>query len=109
MELTRVLVVCSRNRWRSPTAEWIIREFPGYTAVSAGTEPSARVRVNDCHIKNADLIVVMERRHLDRLKQRFNELLKGKPVHCLDIPDEYEFMDPELIELLRDGLGEVLK
>ncbi len=102
----RLLFVCSRNQWRSPTAEKLFARRPGCEARSAGTEPSARVRVNADHLHWADLIFCMERRHLQRLRERFPDSLAGKRVICLDIPDDYGFMDPELVELLTTALTE---
>jgi predicted protein tyrosine phosphatase len=50
----------------------------------------------------------MERRHLLRLHDRFPETVSGKPVHCLDIPDDYHYMDPELVSLLNESIDELL-
>jgi predicted protein tyrosine phosphatase len=47
----------------------------------------------------------MEKKHADRLRERFPEEITGKPVITLRIPDDYRFMDPALIELLRAELG----
>ena len=99
------LFVCSRNRWRSPTAERLCG-VPGIQARSAGTEPGARVRVNESLLGWADVIFCMERRHLRRLRERFPAALDGKETHVLDIPDEYGFMAPELMEMLRAALGD---
>ena len=104
----KVLAVCSRNQWRSPTAERLINARPGYQARSAGTEATARVRVNARHIAWADVILVMEHRHARRLRELFGAALAGKAIHCLDVPDDYQFMDPELVELLQQRLTEVL-
>jgi len=109
MANVKILTICSRNRWRSPTAEKLINELSGFQARSAGTEPSARVRVNEKLISWADIILVMERRHLRRLQGRFPELISGKTVHCLNIPDQYRYMAPELIDILNDHLDELLK
>ncbi len=108
MPNTKVLVLCSRNQWRSPTAEKLLNERSGFEARSAGTEPSARTRVNEKLVSWADIILVMERRHLRRLRDRFPELLTGKTVHCLDIPDVYRYMAPELVDLFNDGFDELL-
>ncbi len=75
-------------------------------ARSAGTEPSARVRVNAGHLQWADRIFCMERRHVQRLRETFPDALAGKPVICLDIADDYGFMDPELVDLLEAALAE---
>lgn len=103
--VVKVLFVCSRNRWRSPTAERLFDGVPGCQARSAGTEPEARVRVNAKLLGWADIVFCMERRHVQRLRERHPDALEGKPVHVLDIPDDYGFMDPELIVVLRTALS----
>ena len=100
----RLLFVCSRNRQRSLTAETIFAELPGHQVRSAGTEPGARVKVTAGHLGWADLIVVMEKRHRQRLEQRFADALEGKRVVCLHIADEYAYMDEALVERLRGGM-----
>jgi len=59
-----------------------------------------RVRVTAKLIEWADLILVMEKRHAQRLCQRFPQEMACKDYDVLDIPDDYGFMDPELIEML---------
>ena len=105
----RLLFVCSRNGWRSPTAEAIFHGRGGCEARSAGTEPSARVRVTEKMIAWADWIFCMEKRHVERLRQRFDPaLFEGRRLVRLDIPDDYERMDPELVALLEAAVGEHL-
>ena len=102
----KLLFICSRNRWRSPTAERLFDGVPGCRARSAGTEPAARVRVSEKMLAWADVIFCMERRHAQRLRERFAGALEGKEIHVLDIPDDYEYMDPELIEMLQTALSD---
>ena len=96
----KLLFICSRNRWRSPTAEQIFDGVDNCSARSAGTEPGARVRVTAGHIGWADLIFVMEKKHLRRLREKFPDELAGKRIICLHIPDDFQFMQAELVELL---------
>lgn len=102
---TKLLFVCSRNRWRSPTAEALFKNHPRYDARSAGTSDGARIKVTACHLGWADLIFCMERRHADLLRDRFPAELSGKTLVTLRIPDDFRFMDPELVALLRAELG----
>jgi predicted protein tyrosine phosphatase len=102
---TKLLFICSRNQWRSRTAEALFKNHPAYEARSAGTENSARIKVTDGHIGWADLIFCMERRHADRLRSRFPDELKGKTLIALRSPDDYSFMDPELVERLQTELA----
>lgn len=103
-----VLFLCSRNRWRSPTAEQVWRRHPEVNARSAGTSPSARHPVSVEDLRWASVILVMEEKHKSRLLSEFRHLVQGKPIHVLDIPDEYEYMDPELVEQLERSVGEIL-
>lgn len=98
-----VLFICGRNRKRSPTAEAL------FGGDSAGVAKDADVVVDADHIAAADLIVVMEGRHRRTLNQRFGALLKGKRVVCVDIPDDYEFMDDALVALLRQRVTPLLR
>jgi len=100
----KILFICSRNRWRSLTAEKIFDGINGIQARSAGTEPSARIRVTAGHLSWADLIFVMEKKHLRRLQEKFPEAVAGKKIICLHIADDYEFMQPELVDLLEAGV-----
>lgn len=96
-----VLFICSRNQWRSPTAEQVFRRHPALAVRSAGTSASARRQVSHIDLVWADVILVMEGKHRSRLMQDHAELLAGKPMHVLDIPDDYRLMDSELVELLQ--------
>jgi len=100
-----LLFICSRNKWRSRTAEELYRDFLGYVAKSAGTEPGSRQRVTEGLIGWADLIFVMETKHRDYLRDKFPEALAGKKVICLRIPDDFTFNDPDLIDLLKADLS----
>jgi predicted protein tyrosine phosphatase len=77
----------------------------GLQARSAGTESGARIKVTAGHIGWADIIFVMEKKHLRRLREKYASELVGKRVVCLNIPDDYRFMQPELVELLRAAVA----
>lgn len=105
---TNVLFVCSRNQWRSPTAEQVWRKHPSLSVRSAGTSQNARHPVSAGDLSWAHVIFVMEEKHKSRLLAEFRRILENKPIHVLDIPDEYKFMEPELVELVRESVGAVL-
>lgn len=96
-----ILFVCSRNKWRSRTAEKIFKNEGQNTFKSAGTERMAQVRVSAKMLNWADMIFVMEERHKDRLLQDFEHELTNKEIIVLGIEDVYTYMDPELIEILK--------
>ena len=103
-----VLFVCSRNRLRSPTVERVFSEHPGLETDSAGLAPDADLQLDSDQVRWADLVVVMEKRHRTALIRRFARLLSGTRVVCLDIPDNYEFMQPELVALLERRMAPYL-
>ena len=98
--MKNILFICSRNQWRSPTAEKVYSKDPRVNVRSAGTSPKARHTVNIKDITWAELIFVMEHKHKDRLKAQYSKLLLHKKVIVLDIPDAYQYMDDELVELI---------
>lgn len=100
----KVLFVCSRNQWRSPTAEQVWNQHPAVTCRSAGTSPRARKPITAQDIRWADIIYVMEPKHRDRLKARFGGLLVHKPLEVLDIPDQYRYMNPDLVRIFEAEL-----
>lgn len=93
-----ILFVCSRNQWRSPTAETIYKNRFDLNVKSAGTEPSARNKLTAKNINWADLIFVMEKKHKQRMIEKFPFEIQHKQIIILDIADEYKYMDNELIE-----------
>ena len=106
--MKNILFVCSQNRLRSPTAEQIFASRPGLEVASAGTNNDADNPLTSELVKWADVIVVMEKAHRSKLQQRFRSSLNGKRLICLDIPDEFEFMDPALVKLLEARLARYL-
>lgn len=99
---TRVLFVCSMNERRSLTGETLFQKEDGLLVRSAGTVRGARRTLSLEDMYWADLILVMEERHKDRIATRFGEdAIRGLPIHILAIPDEFAFMDPQLVALLR--------
>jgi len=103
--MKHVLFICSQNRLRSPTAEQVFANRPGFEVASAGLNPEAETPVSSDLLEWADVIFVMERAHSNKLAKRFRPWLKDKRIVCLDIPDEFEFMDPVLVRLLEARVG----
>lgn len=106
-EPLRVLFVCSRNQWRSRTAETLFRNRMDLQVRSAGTAKSARVRLSAKLVEWAEVIVVMEDHHKARLRQDYRDLLRDRSVEVLHIPDEYGYMDKVLVHLLEEAVEEL--
>ena len=97
-----MLFVCSRNRRRSPTAECVFAGVAGLQALSAGTSDDAETPISADLVEWADVVFAMEDRHRRKLRERFGSVLQEKPVLVLRIQDSYEFMEEELVRLLRE-------
>ena len=96
----RILFLCSRNRLRSPTAERVFADRADIEVASAGLSSDADEPCTAELVAWADLIFVMEKTHRRKLSRQFGRVLKARVV-CLDIADDYDFMAPELVALLR--------
>ena len=107
--MKRALFICSQNRLRSPTAEQIFASWPDVDTDSAGLGGDATVPLSSEQIAWANIIFVMEKAHRNRLSSKFRKYLNGKRSICLDIPDDYEYMQPELIKLLEVKAGPFLR
>lgn len=102
----RILFVCAMNKQRSATAERIYRNDPRVEVRSAGVRADANRRVSENDLRWADVVFVMERAHKLWITTRFQdtENLALPQIDTLDIPDDFEFMDPALIEMLKTML-----
>jgi predicted protein tyrosine phosphatase len=106
--LKNILFVCSRNKWRSLTAETIYKNSSEYNVKSAGTEDSARIKINSKLIIWAEIIFVMEKKHKEKILEKFSNEISNKKIIILDIPDIYKYMDKELIEELKTSISEYI-
>ncbi|MGP9435507.1 low molecular weight protein tyrosine phosphatase family protein [Ewingella sp. AOP8-B2-18] len=100
-----ILFICSRDQWRSPTAEQVWRNYPGLSVKSAGTSRNAKKSVTADMLKWADVVFTMEQKHKNRLVADFSRFLEYKSVHVLDIPDDYQYMDPELVSIVKETVS----
>ena len=98
----RILFVCSENRLRSPTAAAVFSEYEGVEAISAGTNADCETPVSGDLIEWADVVLVMENSHSNKVAKKFRPLLKDKKLAVLNIPDDFDFMDPLLVRILRN-------
>jgi len=97
-----LLFVCSENRLRSPTGAEVFSGFNEISAIGCGTNTDAETTISGDLVEWADIIFVMEKSHRNKVSKKFKELLKDKKLVCLDIPDEYDRMDPVLVRLLEN-------
>jgi len=98
----RVLFVCHQNRARSATAERVFCKRIDLDVRSAGTSEDAMVRVNSRMLEWADLIITMDAYQRRALEDMFPAHPTLARIVCLDIPDNFPFLDPELVKLLEE-------
>ncbi len=97
-----VLFVCSYNHWRSPTGERVWRNTLGLNVRFAGTSRRARCALRHDDIVWADVILVIQEKHKSRCLAEYCQTASAKEIYDLDIPDDFQFMDPEFVEILRE-------
>lgn len=103
-----ILFLCSRNQWRSPTCETLYRNDPRLSVRSAGVKRGARRYVTENDIRWANTIFVMELEHKRIVVERFRKL-ELPSIIVLDIPDEYEYMDPQLQTLIHEAVNPIIE
>jgi predicted protein tyrosine phosphatase len=106
--MPRILFVCSQNKLRSPTAEQIFAAYQNVETSSAGTNHDAENPLSIELIEWAEIIFVMEKAHRSKVNAKYKSHLKNKRLICLDIPDNYAFMELALIELLKAKVHRLL-
>ena len=72
-------------------------------ARSAGVSDKSPHQVSDRDLDWADLVLVMERKYRSRILGAFRDYPNLPQIVSLEIPDDYEYMDQELIELIERG------
>ncbi len=104
----KLLFLCSQNKRRSLMAEKLLDGYKGCQAKSAGTEHNSRIKVTEGLLRWADIIFCMEKKHIRRIRGKYSDALSGKKVICLNIDDDYEYMDSELCAILESSIDEYL-
>lgn len=105
----KILFLCAKNQWRSPTAEQLYRKDSRCEVRSAGVSQQARRRVSAKDIDWADLVLVMEKNHRAKLQKLFPEECQEADIRILDIADDYPYMNPTLVDMLRDQIEVLLE
>jgi len=105
---TKVLCVCSGGVLRSPTAAWIISNEPfNFNTRSCGDKDYALIPLSEELVTWADEIVVMDEWHAKSVKEKLIEACYEpgyREIHVLNVPDDYDYRDPELVRILTEKL-----
>lgn len=107
-ERPNILVVCGRNKKRSRTAEHIFKNDDRFNIRSAGLSPKSDRKISENDLNWADLVFVMETGQRAKIWGLYRHL-ELPTIEVLNIPDDYEFMNEELVEMLSDRINDTLK
>jgi predicted protein tyrosine phosphatase len=102
--MKKLLFICSQNKLRSPTAETVFANTPDWEVRSAGLNHDAIVPLDKEDVEWANYIFVMESTHKRKLQEKFRSSLKNQTVICLNIPDNYEYMDEDLVDIFKQRI-----
>jgi predicted protein tyrosine phosphatase len=106
--MKKVLIVCTGNLDRSPTAAMLLAEMCAPMWVtSAGTESWAKNPLSLELVTEADVICVMEDAHRRFIHERFGDSHAQKVV-VLDVPDNYICFEAKLVDVLKPKLRAAL-
>lgn len=109
----RVLCVCSAGLLRSPTAALVLSADPyQYNTRAVGISSEyALITVDWAHLVWADEVVTFEHEHSEHVRAiitAHGKLSRGPVIVELNIPDDYEYRDPQLIQLIKTQYDEAL-
>lgn len=107
-ERPNILVVCGQNKRRSRTAEHIFKNDGRFNIRSAGLSPKSEKKISENDLNWADLVFVMETGQRAKIWELYRHLDLPR-IEILNIPDDYEFMNEELVEMLTDIINDTLK
>lgn len=107
----KVLCVCSAGLLRSPSLAVVLSQEPyNYNTRAAGIEADyALVPVDEVLVMWADEIVCVEPSVTERLWSKFGDDLDSysTKIKTLNIPDNFEYRNPELMNIIRQQYEEV--
>ena len=100
--MTKILFLCSANMDRSPTAERIYADREGFEVKSAGVSWFARMQVSAELLEWADVILCMEEWQKQSIEKEYSEIIAHKKLDSLNVPDDYRYMNPLLVEIIKE-------
>jgi predicted protein tyrosine phosphatase len=103
-----ILVVCGRNKKRSRTAEYIFKNDDRLNIRSVGLSPKSERKISENDLNWADYVFVMEPDQRGKIWSLYRHL-ELPEVAVLNIPDDYEFMDEELVKMLTERINDKLE
>ena len=103
-ERPNILVICGRNKKRSRTAEHIFKNDNRFSIRSAGLSPKSERKISENDLNWADLVLVMETEQRSKIRDLYCHM-ELPVIEIMHIPDDFEFLDEELIEILTEKIN----
>ena len=97
----RVLTVCSAGLLRSPTIAWYIQSVSDYNCRAAGVHDYALIPVDTVLVEWADIIICSDADKFSYIMRNFPDNI-DKPIFNFNIPDIYEYKNPDLIKIIEE-------
>lgn len=100
----KVLCVCSAGLLRSPSMARVLSQAPyNYNTRAVGVSKEyALIPLDEVLITWADEIVFVSNEVYEEALKKFEDRLHPKDVTVLDIPDNFEYMDSILVEIIKE-------
>lgn len=108
----KILFVCTANYQRSKTCEDLFKGTSEASVSSAGVSRKECARrgstlCTELMLEAADVIYIFEPLHTERINSHTDYRFADKLV-SLDIPDQYQYMAADLVELILSRLSRLL-
>jgi len=94
----KLLFVCNQGKYRSKTAQDLFSKKHNTNSAGIFSEENSLTKNK---ILEADIIFTMEENQRKEIATRFPKEYMMKRIICLEIPDIYNYGDPELKKILR--------
>ena len=107
--VVNVLFVDGKYRRRGPTAEKVFKTDHRINPRAAGLSENSKKRLKAADFAWADIVVCMERKYVPRIKIMFPNIDEFPPLEVINVSDDYIFMAPKLVSLLKEAMDEVLE
>lgn len=99
----KVLTVCSAGLLRSATLAHLLTKEYGYNTRNCGTvEAYALIPISEVLCRWADEIIFVNQENYEMVKNELEIMDMLHKVKVLNIPDIYNFNDPELIKICKE-------
>lgn len=106
---TKVLCVCTAGLLRSPTAAVVLaNDFDCNTRCAGISQEHALIPVDEVLLTWAEEIVCMDKEQERRIKSLLKKLNIERSIICFDIPDQYGYKNPILVQMIRERYREYL-